>query len=100
MPRPIESIKITKSVYMSIPTCIRVEEEARKRGKSFSVFVEEAVLLYLALLESGESDPFLKELQEALSRAVREGGKGVELALYAQALATSLNKEKKVSSGG
>jgi hypothetical protein len=91
VPRSYETAKVIKSVYLTIPVCNRVEEEARKRGKSFSALVEEAVLLYLYLLENEGKSPFLKELLGA----VRERRAALELAPYATA-----SKEREVESGG
>lgn len=72
MPRTLETAKVIKSVYLPIPLCNRVEEEAWKRGVSFSAFVEVALRFYLAFLESEER----KRAKEAVKNVegVASGG--------------------------
>ena len=93
-------LKVGRSIYLPISLYLRVREEAKREGTSISKVVVDALALYFFLRESPQARAEFKRFLEALGSAAGKGGSTRELEEVVKALATSLNKEKKVSSGG
>jgi len=87
VPRWSENPKVIKSISIPVKLCIRAEEEAERLGKTFSGMVVEAVMVYIALMQSEEGRRMVKDIVKR------------ELGRYAFSLAKAVVEEEVVSGG-